>query len=68
MSFFSLVTIKEISVPPLNNFASGYFLITFFNSLMVLGAKYFLLELFIDIFCCLIFFKRVMVFFSFLLN
>ena len=42
ISFLDLVTSKERSVPQLNNFASGFFLSTFFNSKIVFGAKYFL--------------------------
>jgi hypothetical protein len=57
-----------MSVPPLKNFTLGYFLIIFFSSITVLGAKYFLFSIFIKIFFGLIFFNKDIVFFSLSLN
>ena len=68
ISFFSLVTINDKSVPPLKKWELEFFLITFFNSLIVLGEKYFLPLFSIEIFFKFIFFKSLMIFFLFFLN
>ena len=66
ISFLSLVTIKDRSVPPFKNCDFGFLIIIFFNSDIVDGEKYFLSLLIIDKFLELIFFNILTVFFLFL--
>ena len=66
ISFLSLVTINDRSVPPFKNCDFGFLIIIFFNSNIVDGEKYFLSLLIIDKFLELIFFNILTVFFLFL--